>query len=754
VKALARLTGRLFLLCCLVAATVAAPGLAMAQAAALAPAPVGAQPDSVVAPSQGAPLFIENVGQFDPQARFLVRGGGGALWLAQDALWLTLLEPASPPERSPGALDRAAFEAEPRQGVHLRLSFVGANPEAEIVPLARSETIVSYFIGNDPDAWRPDVPVWHGARYVDLYPGLDLEITGEAGQWAWRMVATDAAASLDAASLDSVQLRVEGADALALERGALRIETALGPLGLPLLGAVDAQDRAVATGAPRMQGERVFAPFGEVATNGGSVAAQAGELVYSTFLGGGVWDYAGRLAVDAQGRVYVSGITTSDDYPTTPGAFDAAYNGGWSDLFVSVLNPEGTELVYSTFLGGNAEDYAFDIAVDEKGQAHIVGVTRSTDFPITPDAFDSDHTGYAPFVIDLFVTALASDGASLVYSTFLGRRITDGGNSYIAVDAAGRAYVTGPPSSPQPITPGAYDTTYNGSWDLTISVLNPQGTDLVYSTYLGGNHMEMAGGIAVDHMGRAYVTGRTRSPDFPATPGAFDTGPDPGLGKAFVTVLNPEGSDLIYSTFLGGSGADYGRGVAVDRFGRAYVVGSTQSRNFPVTPGAYDTTRNGINWDDFDAFVSVLTPDGSALVYSTFLGGSASDGAGAIALDWAGRAYVTGSASSSDFPTTPDAYSTTPFGKRDVFVSILDPQGARLVYSTLIGGNEDEWGRKISLDAAGRIHIAGSTASTDYPTTPGAYDTSYNGGDEDVFVTVLEGLPPLDRLIHLPALMR
>jgi hypothetical protein len=723
------LAGRILLACAL-AVVALAPPLAHAQS------PPPRAPEIAASSSL---LFIENVGQFDPAARFLVRGGGATLWLAQDALWLTVMEPAPPPERSPGALDGPAAEAEPRQGVHLRLSFLGANRAPEIAPFHRSETIVSYFYGNDPDAWRPDVPVWQGVRYVDLYPGLDLEITGDGGRWAWRMVATDASAALDA-----VQLRIEGAEALALDRGALRIETALGPLALPLLEAVDAQGRALAAGSPRLQGESVAAPFGEAAASDGPVGAQAGGLLYSTYLGGSGQDEGKGIAVDGQGRAYVTGRTYSATYPTTPGAYDTTYNQA-ADVFVSVLNPSGTALVYSTFLGGPGDDRAEAIAVDASGRAYVTGWTGSSQYPHTPGAYDTTINGD----LDAFVTVLDPTGAALVYSTFLGGTLADRGYG-IAVDGAGRAYVTGRTvSTNYPTTEGAYDRTYNGGdWDAFVTVLEPTGSALVYSTFLGGPGDDRAEAIAVDALGRAYVTGYTKSTDYPTTDGAYDTTHN-GDVDVFVSVLNPTGSALVYSTFLGGSSWDGGYGIAVDGAGQAYVTGFTYSANHPTTPGAYDTTHNGHG----DVFVSVLDPTGAALVYSTLLGGSGEDYAYGIAVDSAGRAYIAGATYSANYPTTPGAYDSTYNGDADVFVSVLDPTGEELMYSTFVGSSTFEWSYGIAVSSARRAYVTGYTLSGNYPTTPGAFDTTHNG-NWDVFVSALDVPLVWEHTFYLPITRR
>ncbi len=335
-----------------------------------------------------------------------------------------------------------------------------------------------------------------------------------------------------------------------------------------------------------------------------------------------------------------------------------------------------------------------------------------------------DHS--KPLVID----------PGIVYSTYLGGTGTDLSNA-IAVDAAGSAYITGRTSSPAfPTTAGAFDTTLGGSGDAFVTKLEPDGSALDYSTYLGGTGLiDEANGIAVDSAGSAYITGDTNSSDFPTTAGAFDTTLS-GSDDAFVTKLAPDGAALTYSTYLGGSGnADYGNGIAFDGAGSAFVTGYTVSGNFPTTPGAFDTTFTPAG--NFSAFLTKLAPDGSALDYSTFLGGAGGTNIGNdVAVDGADNAYVTGSTLSTLFPTTPGAFDTTQNGGQDAFVTKFDASGSSLLYSTYMGGTGTDGAAAIELDANARAYLTGFTNSTGFPTTAGAFDTSYND-DGDAFVTKL-----------------
>ncbi|MEG1148502.1 MAG: SBBP repeat-containing protein [Niameybacter sp.] len=374
-------------------------------------------------------------------------------------------------------------------------------------------------------------------------------------------------------------------------------------------------------------------------------------------------------------------------------------------------------ITYATYLGGSANDRANGIAIDSLGNAYVAGYTASYDFPITPGAVGGVYNGST----DVFITKLNADGTGLIYSTYLGGSNGDWGID-IAVDGTGNAYVTGwTKSSDFPTTPGVYGPSYIDidQEDIFVTKLSTDGAALVYSTYLGGTGRDVAQSIAIDGAGNAYVTGWTFSTDFPLTHGSLT-----GWYDGFVTKLNADATQLIYSTSLSGAGQDVPQGIVVNSTGYAYVTGWTTSNDFPTTPGAYSTSLAGGK----EAFVTQVSADGSALVYSTYLGGSGDDTASGIAIDSTGSAYVTGSTTSNNFPTTAGAYDSSYNGATDVFISKLDAAGANLLYSTYFGGSSVDYGGKIGLDAVGNIYVMGSTLSRDFPTIVVAYDPSYNGG--------------------------
>jgi hypothetical protein len=399
--------------------------------------------------------------------------------------------------------------------------------------------------------------------------------------------------------------------------------------------------------------------------------ADGTTLVWSTLLGGNGTDNGLTVAVDAAGNVYVAGSTSSTDFPTTPGALRRVYAGGSSDGFVAKVAADGSGLLYSTYLGGGQNELVLSIAVDGSGNATAGGYSGSTDFPTTAGALRTSRSGGFPDVADGFVSKLNPTGSQLVYSTYVG---VDGGTDEVfgvALDAQGRATVTGMTESPVfPTTTGAFDRTYGRYWDGFVARLNATGSALVYSTYLGGTGDDQPWGVALDSNGYAYVTGWTSSADFPATSGAFQRTFGGGTWDSFVARLAPDGGTLTYATYLGGAGSDQAYALTLATGGRACVVGTTDSGNFPISAGAYDGSADGGQ----DAFVTCLSSTGGALSYSSFLGASGSDIGRAVAVRPDLNLALMGYSNSSSFPITPFCYDPTlnGAGTFDCFATVID----------------------------------------------------------------------------------
>jgi hypothetical protein len=463
-------------------------------------------------------------------------------------------------------------------------------------------------------------------------------------------------------------------------------------------------------------------------------------LDFSTFLGGSGSDRALAVAVDSAGNSYVTGYTSSADFPVTNGAFQTALNGGkggpGQDAFVAKFNPSGG-LVYATYLGGKGLTLGDGIAVDQYGDAYVTGKTAATNFPVE-NAMQPYYGGGA---FDAFVSKLNPTGSALLYSTYLGgsgdENVTspiDGPTGGIAVDSSGNAYVTGTSSAATVVKTGPKVVqsfpTRNGmprtsstayAFVTRINTNAAGSASLVYSTFLGANK---ATGIAADNSGDAYVTGEATSSDgFVTTPGAFQTGGVAGFVAKLNTNLSGSAA-LVYATYLGSSNI-FPNAIAVDQAGNAYVAGQINSATLTATANAFQTNFDG----GYDAFVTVLNPTGSGLVYSTYLGGAGYDYAQAIAVDGAGHIYVTGVTGSRDFPTQ-NAFQSTNNGFNDAFVAELDPLSATgstsLIYASYLGGSgSNDAGFGIAVDQYGDAIVVGQ-ASTGFPTV-NAFQATYHG---------------------------
>jgi hypothetical protein len=605
----------------------------------------------------------------------------------------------------------------------VRMQLAGASLKSEPVGEEQLPGTVNYFIGSDPAKWQTSIPTFGKVRYPGIYPGIDVVYYGNQQQLEFDFVVAPHA------DPRAIRLRFSGPNRLHLAtNGDLILSTAGGSLTFRKPSIYQSVD---------------------------------GRRVPGT----------GEFALLAKNRV---GFRL----------------GSYDRDRALVIDPV---LVYSTFLGGSGNPNlaliggnAYAIAVDAAGNAYVTGTTLSTNFPITPGAFQTTNQAAANSGGNVFVTKLNATGTELIYSTYLGGSNGDQGNA-IVIDSGGDAYVAGwTYSTDFPVTQGAFQTSNKGAangGNAFITELNASGTALVYSTYLGGSLNTSANAIALDAAGDAYVAGQTNSTDFPLTAGAFQAQNKAAANQtsnAFVTELNPAGSALVYSTYLGGSGApvvaiggcrsaqfvptgeeDGADAIAVDAAGNAYVTGTAVSTDFPVTAGAYQTQNKAAANQITNAFVAKLNPTGTALVYSTYLGGSgnecptaypvtpyAGDASLALAVDGAGNAYVAGIAFSSDFPVTQGAFQTTNrfsynisknHGGPNAFITKLNPSGTALVYSTYLGGSGGfvdvtpdfymfggDQATGLAIDNSGNAYVTGSTASADFPVTQNAYQATNN----------------------------
>jgi RHS repeat-associated protein/uncharacterized repeat protein (TIGR01451 family) len=758
--------------CYVVAATLLVQGRGPVPKAALLTkktAPITAPPTAAEAAKPriiqnygNLPLTFEaNQGQTDAQVKFLSRGSGYTLFLTSTEAVLALSSPGEsetgqqahtkPSVRLPHT--RLA-ESRPTRQTLLRMKLVGANSHAHVKGLEEQPDKSNYFIGNDPTKWRIDVPTYAQVEYQDVYPGVNLIYYGNQRRLEHDfVVAPGADPSL-------IRLAFQGADDITLDtNGNLVLRAVDGKVTLqaPLIYQEINGTRESIAGHYVLQ-DKAQVGFRLAAYDTRKPLIIDPILSYATYLGGSSFEQGLAIAVDASGNAYVTGSTYSTNFPLS-NPFQPSLNGG-ADVFISKLNATGSALVYSTYFGGSAA-YIYEkgsgIAVDSAGNAYIVGQTDSSDFPTTVGAFDRTfHGGNSP--IDAFVTKLNPAGNGLVYSTYLGGNGEDAGLG-IALDSLGNAYVTGYTNSTDFPTMNAFQASFGGGiTDVFVTKLNVAGSALVYSTYLGGSGNDQGLAIAVDSSGSAYVTGITdhslfTTNNFP-TVNAFQPACRLGItgvcgGDAFVTKLSASGNSLVYSTFLGGSrqvgdnGSSAGRAIAVDSAGNAYVTGATDAIDFPTTTGAYRTacgTDNKCNGPAGDVFITKFNANGTALVYSTYLGGSSSEAGYGIAADAFGNAYVTGLTNSTDFPTM-NPFEPSSGGGGDAFVTELNATGSALVYSSFLGGSGPDQGLGIALDALGNAYVVGSTNSTDFP-TQNPLQAAFGGGGGDAFVAKISAGAP------------
>ncbi len=716
--------------------------------------------------------FIENQGQIaDERVKFYLKTFGGTLYVTDSGEMIYSFSSSPGPKSHPKDrhLKPEPVKPESQKIWTLRETLLGIS-DTSLKGINKAGAKANYFIGNDPSKWKTDIATYDQLGLGEVYEGIDLRLKAHGKNFEKIFTVKP---GFDPSV---IKLKIEGANFLRInEKGELEAGTELGTLSFSKPFAYQELNgkRVEVKVAYNLEHSTIRNPKSEILSDS-EVPNPNSELiysfkvggfeksipliidpvlVYSTYLGGGDTEAASGIVVDSLGNAYITGYTYSTGsppFPTTTGVLQTSSGGVW-DAFLTKINILGNALVYSTYIGGGADDFGNGIAIDSSGNAYVAGYTSSSTpspFPTTTGAFQTALKG----TTNAFITKINASGNALVYSTYLGGGGEDQGFG-IAVDSLGNVYVTGRTSSsgasPFPTTTGAFQTSLAGNLDAFVTKINDTGNTLLYSTYLGGGAQDGGDGIAVDSSGNAYITGYTLSTDpspFPTTPGAFQTSLA-GNGDAFVTKIDASGN-LVYSTYLGGDGDDSGYGIAVDSLGNAYVTGptsSTGSKPFPTTSGAFQGALAGA----VNAFIAKINASGNALVYSTYLGGGGTDNGAAIGVDISGNAYIVGTTSSTGskpFPTTSDAFQTSLAGTYDAFVTKISAPGNALLYSTYLGGGGNDWGWGIAVDISGNAYVAGQTTSagtSPFPTTPGAFQTSSGGGSADVFVAKIFHLEKL-----------
>ncbi|MFX0060803.1 MAG: SBBP repeat-containing protein [Candidatus Hermodarchaeota archaeon] len=595
------------------------------------------------------------------------------------------------------------------------ISFSGAQ---QVIPMGRYETnyVTNYFYDS---MQLTNVPSYKEIWYIELYPGIDLRYYMSSQGLKYDFLVHPGA------DPSQIALQVSKSMKLSFEDHTISLQSRAQPENIRF------QDTALQVfQADGTTVEARFIPKNKVSNSYGfqiedfdttqTLIIDPLWLPFSTYLSGDNDDYVYDLAVNtATGDTYIVGYTLSTNFP-----IENAYNttsNGLKDVFVTKLNATGNGLIFSTYLGGSADDEGRGIAIDGSGNSYIIGSTNSSDFPMK-NAYNSTYGGNQ----DVFITKLNATGNGLEFSTYLGGNVEDNGQA-IAVDTAGNSYITGYTNSTNFPTQTAYQASKNSFEDVFAAKLNSSGNGLVFSTFLGGSGSDYAYGIAIDTFGYTYVTGATDSGNFP-TPTGFDPSSNGGF-DAFVTKLSTTGNGVVFSTYLGGGSNDYGEAIAVDTNGNSYTTGRTTSNDFPHING-YNDTYSG----NMDTFITKLNAAGTGLAFSTYLGGNGIDEAWDIAIDADGNTYITGETASSNFPTN-RAYNSTLSGVSDAFATKLNESGTGLDFSTYLGGSSSDTGESIGLDTNGATYIAGRTSSSNFPIV----NPINNSLDQapDIFVTKL-----------------
>ena len=695
-------------------------------------------------------MFEANQGQTDSQVKFLSHGGGYSVFLTAGGLVLALRpsetsattnDSAAPsPRRDPSRLSavrQLEREARDAKSTALAIDLVGAAANPVIVGEQALHTTINYFIGRDPSKWRRNVPTYSKIRYRNVYSGIDLVYYGNDRSVEYDF---DLAPGADATQ---IQFSVTGADSLnvapsgdlVLTKGVheLRFQTPI--LYQEINGA-----------RTRVRGTYVLRDSTRVAFEVGSYDKTKPlvidpVLVYSAFLGGSGDDFSNGIAVDSSGDAYVVGLTDSPNFPASIGS----YNPTQFRMFLTKLDPTGSTLLFADYFGGTSgSDEAYTVALDSSGNSYITGDATSSDFPVV-NAYQSTLSGSA----DAFLVKFSADGSSILYSTYLGGSSSQFANS-VSVDPAGEAVIVGVTQSSDFPLLNAYQSSISadqfGDWGVYgfLTKFAANGTSLVYSTYLAGNTLNTGSctgcfpdseimGVVTDASGNAYVTGNTSTTNFPVTSSALTT-TFPGYSLSsvgFVSKFSTSGG-IAYSTYLGGLSSTLLNAIAVDTTGSAYVTGyAIANDSFPIiTASICDPSMSNCN----GAIIAKLDPTGSSLLYSTFLGTSNNMAGQAIQVDASGDAFIVGSDVQFDLSNPIEGYAG---GNGDVVIAEIDPTATTLLMATFLGGQGWEAADSLALDTNGAVYVTGVTQSLDFPVTQSAIQTTL-GGQTDAFITKID----------------
>jgi hypothetical protein len=672
--------------------------------------------------------FIENKGQWDDAVLFQCRLANMDAWITKTGVNYTFyqIKPDTLKPQKTNRNPKLDYLAHMNDSVLIHrviMDYAGANANPRGEGKFKQTAYYNYFIGNDTTKHASFVGLYSEVIVHDVYPHIDIRYYFERGQLRYDYVVNPGG--------DPKQIRFNyrGQNGEEVKNNQLLLNTRFGEVAVRDLYCY--QDKQAIPGEFVKQGNYWQFALGEYDTQKTLIID---PLIFSTFLGGSLSEVGNDIDIDNQGNSYIVGTTTSINYQVTIGAYNTTLSGD-EDIFVSKLNPTGTNLIFSTFVGGNSTDRGTALKVDTAGCIYFTGFNYIENYPVTPGAYQLNNSSvyisnYFSILTEVVVTKLNATGSNLLYSTYLGGAGADYGFD-IDIDQLGCAYVCGYTSSVLggypffDITPGAY-MTYSISEQIGFATkINPTGTGLVYSTFLGG-YISRTNAIKVNSLGEAFVFGESYQSNFPVTNGAysFNAGDTRFI---YLQRLNPAGTGLIYSVKIDGDFYDLAHDLVIDNNNNAVIVGATDSYNFPSTGGAYQPlfTNNSCYIMRFNSV--------GALYFSILF----CENIVAVDIDSEKNIYLLGDIDAYCFTTTPGAYQTTKDMSNELFFAKLDSNATSLIYATYLGASGSDFARSIRIDSQGNAFITGYTNSSNFDITPNVIDDTYNGVSE-VFVAKLE----------------
>jgi len=644
-------------------------------------------------------FFIENKGQWDPYFNYIGKTNFGHVGISQNSLLLNF---------------RSQFEDEILLPGHIiEYRFVNSNI-SEILAENQVPQNLNYYYGSNSTDWIRDVKGFESIYLNNVWNKIDLKINICELNMKYEFIIHPGANASD------IKIRVNGQESINCNGDYLSIKIGEEKVYQDTNLLTFYQDNMEIIPSQFMLFDDITYGF-DVFDYDRTRSIVIDPLIFSTLLNTDSIDKGVASRINSDGDIISVGYTDSDSFPTTPGAYNRSYNYH-EDIYITKLTNNGSRILTSTYIGGQRDDLVKDIVLDQDDNIYITGQTGSTDYPTTSGAFDRTMNGQIGYLgWDIFVTKLPSNMTNISYSTYVGSSGSDVGWD-MAIDNSKNVYVTGYCIGDNlPTTTGAMNETSNGDSDGFVFKLNQNGSALVYCTYFGGYLWDGGFGIDVDDNGFAYIAGTTHSSDFPVTNNAFDSTHNGGTRDVFALKINQNGSNLVYSTYIGGSDHDDAEDLCIDDDGYAYITGWTESNNYPTTQGVY---RN--YYGNKNIIITKVNISGDMLNISTIIGGSADDSGYSIRIDTDRNIYVTGFVRSTNFPISTVTYDSRHNGKWDAFLFVLSSNGTNMKYSSYIGGYNDDWGEGIEVFNKSSVIITGWTLSYNFPTSVGAYSTSYN----------------------------